>query len=203
MKALILVDIQNDFMPGGNLAVPEGDKIVPIINELMDKFDLVIAAMDWHPRGHKSFASSHYGKKPGDVIELNGCRQILWPEHCIQNTIGSQIHNDIVTKKITKIIYKGTNINIDSYSAFLENDKKHTTGLDIYLKNNRIRDIYIAGLATDYCVKYTAIDGSEAGFNVFLIKEACRGVELNNGDITKAVNEMSKYDIKFISKNEF
>ena len=190
MKALILVDIQNDFVPGGALAVPEGDKIIPIVNRLQKFFDLIVATQDWHPASHGSFASNHKGKKPGDTIELEGLQQILWPDHCIQNTRGAEFVPHLDTSRFAKIFHKGTDPSIDSYSTFFDNAHRKSTGLKNFLKEKGAKEIYIAGLATDYCVKYSALDAIPLGFRTFVIEDACRGVNLKPGDTEKAIREM-------------
>ena len=190
MKALILVDIQNDFVPGGALAVPEGDQVVPVANRLMKDYDLVVATQDWHPADHKSFASQYPGNNIGDVVELDGLQQILWPDHCVQNTQGAELVAELNTDQIDRIMYKGTDTNIDSYSGFFDNGHRKATGLAEYLNEQNIKAVDIIGLATDYCVKFTALDAVELGFTTGLILEGCRGVELNPGDCDKAIEEM-------------
>ncbi len=191
MKTLLLVDIQNDFTPGGALAVNEGDKIIPLVNELQKHFDLVVATKDWHPAGHGSFASSHPGRQPGDIIDLNGLPQILWPDHCIQNSPGAAFHPQLDTARIDKIILKGTDPGIDSYSGFYDNGHRQDTGLKDYLRGQGVRELYVCGLATDYCVKFTVLDAISAGFETYLIRDACRGVELKSGDVARALEEMT------------
>ena len=181
MKALIIVDVQNDFCPGGSLPVPEGEKVVPVINKLRSKFDFVIATKDWHPKNHASFASNNPGKKPGDVIELHGKPQILWPDHCVQETRGSDFKNGLDIRSNDIVIVKGTDPQIDSYSGFFDNEKKSKTELGDILKNKKVDMIYIAGIATDYCVKATALDGLSLGYMVFVIEDAVRGVNLKPG----------------------
>lgn len=189
-KALILVDLQNDFMPGGALEVKEGDKILPSVNELLNhSFDLIIASKDWHPRDHGSFAAVH-GKKPGEHIKLHGLDQILWPVHCVQDSKGAEFSPGWETSKIQKVFYKGTDKNVDSYSAFFDNGHQNPTGLDAFLKENKITDIYVAGLTTEYCVKYSVIDASKMGFNIYVVEDACRGVNLKPNDIKDAIDEM-------------
>lgn len=200
-KALILVDIQNDFCPEGALPVKDGDKIVPVVNSLMNKFNLVVATQDWHTPDHESFANVH-GKKPGDVINLYGIKQVLWPVHCVQNTYGAEFVKDLDKSKITKVFKKGTDKHIDSYSGFFDNDHKKSTGLDKYLKEKNIKDVYIAGLATDYCVKYTALDAVKLGFNTFLIEDACRGVNLKPDDVTQAIKEMKEAGINVVKSEK-
>ncbi len=200
-KALILVDLQNDFCPGGNLAVTFGDEVIPLANQLQTQFDLVIATQDWHPADHASFASNHPGHQVGEVINLNGISQILWPDHCVQQTPGAAFHPQLHTEKIKKIFYKGTDKSVDSYSAFFDNAHLRATGLNEYLREHDITDIYIMGLATDYCVKYSALDAAQLGFNAYLIVDACRGVELKPGDVEAAIQEMEKAGIKIIHAN--
>ncbi|KAA3609992.1 MAG: bifunctional nicotinamidase/pyrazinamidase [Calditrichaeota bacterium] len=190
MKALILVDIQNDFIPGGALAVNDGDAIVPIVNKLQNSFDFIVATQDWHPANHGSFAENHEDSEVGEVIELNGLQQILWPVHCVQKSDGAKFHRELNLKKVIKFFQKGTNPEIDSYSGFYDNGHRKSTGLADYLKENNISDVYICGLATDYCVKFTALDAKAEGFKTFVIEDACRGVELNTGDVQKALEEM-------------
>lgn len=191
-NALILVDLQNDFLPGGALAVPEGDRVVPLANKLAPKFDLAVATQDWHPKNHASFASNHPGQKIGDVIDLNGLRQILWPIHCVQGTTGADFAPGLDRARIHHVIQKGTDANIDSYSGFFDNGHRKETGLCAYLKSKGVRDLYILGLATDYCVKSTALDAVQLGFPTFVIEDACRGVDLQPGDVERAIDETRK-----------
>lgn len=198
MTALLLVDIQNDFLPGGALAVHEGDQILPVVNQLIEKkFDIVIATKDWHPVNHSSFASTHH-KQPGDRILLNELEQILWPIHCLQHTPGAEFASQLNNAKIDKIFYKGTDQDIDSYSAFFDNGHRKSTGLAEFLREKKIRNIYIAGLATDYCVKYSALDGAKLGFNVFVVVDACKGVNLQPDDTKNAVDEMEQAGAKIV-----
>lgn len=176
MKTLIIIDVQNDFIPGGALAVPEGDEIVPLINELQQKFDLVIATQDWHPSGHASFASSHSNKKEFDVIKWKGLDQVLWPEHCIQNTRGAAFHPDLDTSAIEAIFRKGTNPEIDSYSGFYDNAHLKATGLSGYLKEKGANELYFAGLAGDYCVYFSVLDSLQEGFKAVLLEDATRPI---------------------------
>ncbi|PIE70731.1 MAG: nicotinamidase/pyrazinamidase [Deltaproteobacteria bacterium] len=189
-KTLILVDVQNDFSPTGALPVPDGDAVVPVINRMIPLFDRVIATKDWHPAGHASFASV-YGKTPGETIDLNGCPQILWPDHCVQGTVGADFIPGLQTEAIQKVILKGTHPEIDSYSGFFDNAHKQATGLEAYLKNEGVSAIYIAGLATDYCVKFTALDARALGLKTFVIQDACRAVNMAPGDGDAAVQEMA------------
>lgn len=190
MNALILVDIQNDFLPGGALAVQEGNQIIPVVNELLNKpFDVVIATKDWHPKDHGSFASVHK-KRAGEWVNLDGVEQILWPDHCIQNTWGAEFGPGWDTSKVHKVFYKGTEKNIDSYSTFFDNGHRKSTGLDIFLRQQNIHTIYIAGLTTDYCVKFSVLDAAKLGFDTYVILDACRAVNLRPEDESKAVQEM-------------
>ncbi|MGC9034818.1 MAG: bifunctional nicotinamidase/pyrazinamidase [Verrucomicrobiia bacterium] len=191
-KALIIVDVQNDFLPGGALAVSDGRAVIPVANELMRQFEIVIATQDWHPANHKSFAANHPGKKPGDRVIIGDIEQILWQTHCVQNTYGAELASELEKSRITKIIQKGTDPEIDSYSAFFDNARKKETGLADYLKAKNVSDIYVIGLATDYCVKYTVLDGISLGFRVYVIERGCRGVNLHPGDVQKAIEDMKK-----------
>ena len=177
MKALIIVDIQNDFIPGGSLAVPDGDKIISRINELQKKFDLVVATQDWHPSNHKSFASQHDGKNPFDVIDLNGLQQTLWPDHCIQSTKGAEFHKDLNTNKIEAIFRKGTNPEIDSYSGFFDNGRKKATGLHGYLQERKVTSVFVCGLAADFCVYYTALDALSLGYETTILDESTKAID--------------------------
>ena len=202
MKALILVDLQNDFVPGGALPVPEGNAVIPLANKLQEYFDLVVATQDWHPLTHGSFAVNHPGEKPGDIIELNGIKQILWPAHCVQNTFGAAFVNELDTSKICRIFKKGENPGIDSYSGFFDNDHREDTGLGDFLREKKVTEVYILGLATDYCIKFTAMDAKRLGFSTFLIEDACCGVDLNPGDVKQAINEMKQAGINVIKSED-
>lgn len=191
-KALILVDLQNDFMPTGALPVPEGDKIIPTVNTLQKHFDLIVATQDWHPVNHGSFASNHPDHKPGDRIDLDGLPQILWPHHCVQNTKGAEFVADLDTSRITKIFQKGTDPLIDSYSGFFDNAHRKATGMGEYLKQQKVTEVYIVGVATDYCVKFTALDACQLDFKTTVIADACRGVNLKPDDSKRALAEMQK-----------
>ena len=196
MKALIIIDIQNDFLPGGSLEVKEGDKIITLINEMMDNYDHIIATKDWHPSNHVSFASNHPGKEIGDIIKVNGLNQILWPDHCVQDSYGSEFPKELNHEKINNIIYKGKNKNIDSYSGFYDNAKGASTQLSEYLKSKGIDKIDCVGLATEYCVKYTAIDASKEGFNTRVLSKCTTG--LNRNDIKSAIDEMRSNNVVII-----
>ena len=192
MKALIIVDLQNDFLPGGALPVPQGDEVIPLANELQRRFELVLATQDWHPPDHGSFAASHPGKKAGDHIILDGIEQILWPVHCVQNTHGAEFAAAFNTSRIAHVFHKGIERNIDSYSTFFDNAHRRHTGLAHYLEKQRIKDIYLMGLALDYCVKYSALDARQLGLNTHVIVDGCRGIELEPGDISRALDEMKR-----------
>lgn len=199
MKALILVDIQNDFLPGGALAVPKGDEVIPVANKVSPKFDLVVATQDWHPRDHGSFAANHPGKKPGDVIDLHGLRQVLWPVHCVQNTRGAEFGPGLDVSRVRKVIRKGTDPAIDSYSGFFDNDHRKSTGLADYLREQKVTEVFVMGLATDYCVKFTALDAVQrAGLKATLIEDGCRGINLRPGDVEAAVKEMREAGVKVV-----
>ena len=180
MNALIIVDVQNDFLPGGALAVKNGDAVIPVINELQDDFALVVATQDWHPADHKSFASSHPEKKVFEEIMLDGLPQVLWPDHCVQETAGAQFSSLLNTKKIEAIFRKGMDKNIDSYSGFFDNGKKKATGMGAYLKGRGVTAIYVTGLAADYCVNFTALDGLELGFKSIIISNATKAIDEKN-----------------------
>jgi nicotinamidase/pyrazinamidase len=201
-EALILVDIQNDFCPGGSLAVNDGDKIVPVVNALQKKFDLIIATQDWHPADHVSFAANHPGKTAGEFIPLGESQQILWPVHCSQGSKGAEFVAELDKAKITKVFQKGTAKMVDSYSGFFDNDHKNSTGLGDYLRAEGVEEVYITGLATDYCVKFTALDALNLGFKTNVVLDGCRGVNLNPGDVEHAVEEMKAAGIKVISSKE-
>ncbi len=192
MKALIIVDLQNDFLPGGALPVPHGDEVIPLANELQRHFELVLATQDWHPPDHGSFAANHKGKKPGDRIILDGIEQILWPVHCVQNTHGAEFAASFDTSAIAHVFHKGIDALIDSYSTFFDNAHRRHTGLAHYLEKRRIKDIYLMGLALDYCVKYSELDARQLGLNTRVILDGCRGIELEPGDIDRALEEMKR-----------
>lgn len=192
MRALILVDLQNDFMPGGALAVASGDETVLIANAVMSAFDLVVATQDWHPAGHGSFVTQHAGKNVGDVVDLAGVEQIVWPVHCVQGSEGAAFHRGLDADRISDVFHKGTDPSIDSYSGFFDNDHRSATGLGEYLQRRGVDALYVMGLATDYCVKFTVLDALEAGFVTHVIEDGCRAVELQVGDGDAALAEMEK-----------
>jgi nicotinamidase/pyrazinamidase len=202
MNALVLVDLQNDFLPGGALAVPHGDEVIPLANELQQRFELVLATKDWHPRDHGSFAANHPGKKPGDRIMLDGIEQILWPVHCVQNTHGAEFASSFDTSRIAHVFHKGTERNIDSYSTFFDNAHRRHTGLAHYLEKRGIKDVYLMGLALDYCVKYSTLDARHLGFNTYVIVDGCRGIDLEPGDVTRALDEMQDAGAVLLQSHE-
>jgi len=190
MRALVLVDLQYDFCPGGELAVAHGDETIPVAQRLMPKFDTIVATQDWHPPNHGSFASNHPGRKPYELSELAGLPQVLWPAHCVQGTRGAQLHDGLERGRITEVIRKGTDPTIDSYSGFYDNGHRKATGLADWLTAHGIDELFVLGLATDYCVKFTALDARKLGFKVALVADGCRGVNLDAGDSDKAIAEM-------------
>jgi nicotinamidase/pyrazinamidase len=202
MNVLIIVDLQNDFLPGGALAVPHGDEVIPVANELQQRFELVLATKDWHPPDHGSFAANHPGKKPGDCVILDGIEQILWPVHCVQNTHGAEFAPSFDTSRIVHVFHKGTERNIDSYSTFFDNAHRRHTGLAHYLEKRGIKDIYLMGLALDYCVKYSTLDARQLGLNTHVIVDGCRGIELEPGDIGRALDEMKRVGAVLLKSSE-
>ena len=200
-SALLMIDIQNDFCPGGALAVDEGDKIVSNVNSIQEKFTVKILTQDWHPKNHKSFASNHKNKDPMSTTQMFYGTQVLWPDHCIQGTEGSRFHAKLITDNADLIIRKGFRPEIDSYSAFFENDQKTPTGLDGYLKSRGLNTIYLCGLALDFCVYFSAIDGAKLGYNVTVIKDACRAIDLN-GSLQNSLNDMKSKGVKLSSTSE-
>lgn len=190
LKALILVDLQNDFCPGGNLAVPEGNAVIPVANFCQPYFDIVVATQDWHPKDHCSFASNNPPYQVGDILKLKNTTQILWPDHCLQGSEGAKFHPQLETHRITHVIHKGTDKNIDSYSTFFDNAHLRSTGLAEFLRSHAVKEISLMGLATDYCVKFSCLDALVLGFSVYVIQDGCRGVELKPGDTAKAWQEM-------------
>jgi nicotinamidase/pyrazinamidase len=179
MNVLILVDIQNDFIPGGSLPVPLGNEVIKLVNELQDSFELVVATQDWHPNNHKSFATQHPGKKQFETISLHGLDQVLWPDHCVQGTKGAEFHGDLNTNKVEAVFRKGMNPDIDSYSGFYDNGYKKATGLAGYLRDRGVKKVYVCGLAADYCVAYTAKDALKENFETYVIEDATRAIDAN------------------------
>ncbi len=199
--ALLLIDLQNDFCPGGSLAVSEGDMILPLINRIASGFDIVVATKDWHPKGHISFASRH-GRSPFDSIQLGNGEQVLWPDHCIQGETGASLHPELDQRPLTMVLHKGTNSELDSYSAFLENDHTTPTGLEGYLRMHGISRVFICGLATDVCVKFSALDAVHCGFETYVIEDACRGVNVPEGSVDTALHDMTEAGVRCIGSSE-
>ncbi len=202
MKALIIVDMQNDFMPSGPLGVKGADLLVAIINALIPKFKLVVASQDWHPLDHVSFAANHPGKKPGDHIKVEREDQVLWPVHCVRNTHGAELVAGLDKENIASSFYKGTDKNIDSYSVFFDNSRRKSTGLSDYLRSRGVTDVYFVGLATDYCVLYSALDAIDLGFFVHVIADACRPINLSSHDEQLALAGISAKGGKIITSHE-
>jgi len=200
-SALLVIDVQNCFLPGGSLAVKEGDQVVPIINRLAKGFAHVVMTQDWHTPGHVSFASSHAGKKPFETIDLAYGKQVLWPDHCVQGTEGASLSKDLSIPQAELIIRKGYHKDTDSYSAFTEADGKTTTGLAAYLKARKLQRLFVAGLATDFCVAWTALDARKAGFDAYVIEDACRGID-TQGSLAKAWADMAKAGVKRIQSTD-
>jgi nicotinamidase/pyrazinamidase len=202
MNALLVVDIQNDFLPGGALAVPDGDKVIPIANRLVECFDLILATQDWHPANHGSFAANHPNRHPGEIIDLNGIMQVLWPVHCVQGSPGAEFSAQLRTDRFAHVFRKGTDPGIDSYSSFFDNARKRSTGLSGYLQERNVNELFICGLATDYCVKYSALDSISSGIRTSVIEDACRGVNLKPDDSTTAIAEMREAGAFIINSAE-
>ena len=202
MTALILVDLQNDFMPGGALPTKDGFAILSAVNKLVElPFDLIVATQDWHPPNHESFAATHR-RQPGETIKLDAVSQILWPIHCVQNTYGAAFVTGWDTSKINTIIHKGTNPKIDSYSTFFDNAHLRSTGLYEHLKENKIHTIYLAGVATEYCVKYSSLDAVNLGFKVYVVTDACKGVNFHEDDVKEGLLVMQAAGVHLITSAE-
>lgn len=197
-SALLVIDVQNDFCPGGRLPVEEGDGVVPVINRVMKSFSLIVATQDWHPPDHISFASNHENKKPFDTIDADGIEQVLWPAHCVAGSDGADFHPGLDTDRFSIILRKGTTNNLDSYSAFFENDRKTATGLSFYLRGLDVRSVYLCGLAADVCVFYSAMDAVNEGFDTFFVLDATRGVDVPEGNVEKAFSIMEDAGIHMI-----
>lgn len=202
MKTLVLVDIQNDFLPGGALAVPDGDAIVPVVNRLLPHFDLVVATQDWHPADHGSFASSHPGRAPFEQIDLNGLPQTLWPVHCVQNTGGACFAPGLDTRRVARVFPKGADQRVDSYSGLFDNGRRSSTGLAEWLKKMGAKELWLCGLATDFCVKFTAHDAVAESFRVNLITDACRGIDLPPGNIAASLAEMQAAGVTLVTSQD-
>jgi len=201
MNALLLVDIQNDFLPDGSLPVPEGDEIIPVVNRLQDYFDIIVATQDWHPEDHGSFASSHEGRQPGEKVELDGVEQILWPDHCVQDSEGAELADGLKTEKVVKIIKKGTDPKIDSYSGFYDNQHRRATGLHNYLQEKNVDTVFVTGLAADVCVRFTILDALELGYKTYLIKDATRAVGGEEA-FNKTMKELESKGAKIVTSEE-
>lgn len=201
-SALVIVDMQNDFMPNGALGVPKADEIIPVLNRIIPKFSLVVSTQDWHPSNHKSFATNHPGKKPGDIIFLEGIDQVLWPPHCIRNTKGAELVAALNKEPIEAVFYKGTDESIDSYSAFFDNARRKSTGLADFLHSRKIDELYVVGVATDYCVLYSVIDAIDLGFKVHVIADCCRAINLDPDDEKDAFATMKEKGADIISSQD-
>lgn len=202
MRVLVVVDIQNDFLPGGALAVKEGSKIIPLVNKLQSKFDLVVATQDWHPANHESFASNYPNGVIGDLVDLHGLPQVLWPDHCIQNTWGAELADTLDLSSVQKVFRKGTEAAVDSYSGFFDNGKRKDTGLSTYLQSKDVEQLFIVGLATDYCVKFTALDAVNLGFVTTVIVDAVKAVNLHPEDQENAIETMRLAGIQIIKSDK-
>jgi nicotinamidase/pyrazinamidase len=200
-SALLVIDVQNCFLPGGSLAVKDGEQVVPVINRMAKAFVNVVMTQDWHTNGHISFASAHAGKKPFETIDLAYGKQVLWPDHCVQGTDGASLSKDLVIPQAGLVIRKGFHKDVDSYSAFTEADGKTTTGLAAYLKARKLRRLFVAGLATDFCVAWTALDARKAGFETYVVEDACRGID-TQGSLAKAWADMTKAGVKRIRSGD-
>ena len=196
---LVVVDVQNDFCPGGALAVPQGDEIIPAVNRLALRFAHVVLTQDWHPRRHTSFASSHPGRRPFDAIELGYGQQILWPDHCVQGSEGAAFHPTLEVPHAELVLRKGFRAEVDSYSAFRENDQRTPTGLASYLRERGFERVILCGLATDFCVLFSALDGREAGFDVGVVTTACRGID-TNGSLARAMYRMQEAGVSLLAE---
>lgn len=203
MRALLLVDLQNDFMPFGALPVADGDAVVPVANALMPRFGLVVATQDWHPKEHLSFASNHPGAKPGDVIDLGGVQQVLWPDHCVQCLPGASFHSALDVAGVDHVVRKGSDPAVDSYSAFFDNDRRKDTALAAFLEQRGVEEIVVMGLATDYCVKASVLDACGLGFGVTVVEDGCRAVEASPGDGKRAFAEMRSAGARVVMSDTF
>ncbi len=202
MRALLVVDVQNDFLPGGALEVPRGDELVGVVNALMRRFELVVATQDWHPPDHTSFAVNHPGRRPGQEIELDGVPQMLWPAHCVARSPGADFAPGLETERFAAVFRKGTDARVDSYSGFFDNRHLRATGLSDDLARRGVDEVWIAGLATDYCVRFTALDARGLGLRTVVVEDACRGVELQPGDVAAALAEMREAGCRLARSDE-
>ena len=199
--ALIVVDVQNDFCPGGRLAVQKGDEVVPLVNAFAKRFENVVLTQDWHPPGHRSFATSHPGRKPFDSVKLAYGEQVLWPDHCVQGSDGAALHKDLCVPHAQLVLRKGHHRDVDSYSAFLEADRKTRTGLEGYLEERGIKRVFVCGLATDFCVAWTALDARKLGFAALVVEDACRAIDMQ-GSLAAAWEKMRKAGVKRIPSGD-
>lgn len=204
MHALLLIDIQNDFLPGGALAVAHGDEVVPVANRLSasDRFARVVLTQDWHPADHQSFAAQHTGRSPGEVVDLHGLAQVLWPVHCVQHTAGADFAPGLDLARVAHIAKKGMDPAVDSYSGFFDNGRRHATGLEAYLRGQGITKVTVMGLATDYCVKWTALDAASLGFDTEVVVDGCRGVGLAPGDIPAALEALRDAGVTLVTSQD-
>ncbi|MFO8064764.1 MAG: bifunctional nicotinamidase/pyrazinamidase [Spirochaetota bacterium] len=200
--ALLVIDVQNDFCPGGNLGVDEGDKIIPTVNAVSRRFPLVVATKDWHPHGHVSFASTHPGREVQDTVRIGDIDQILWPDHCVQGTSGAEFHPDLDVRPINLVLHKGTKQNLDSYSAFFENDAHTETGLRSLLEGLGFDRVVVCGLAADVCVYFTAVDARRIGFETAVLWDATKGVDIPAGSVDEARRDMENHQVRFIDSSE-
>ena len=201
ISVFLVIDVQNSFLPGGSLAVQDGDQVVPVINRIAERFAHVVMTQDWHPAGHSSFASKHPGKRPFETIDLAYGKQVLWPDHCVQGTDGAALAKDLSIPQAELILHKGFHQDIDSYSAFTEADGKTTTGLAAYLRARQLERVFVAGLATDFCVAWSALDARKAGFETYIIEDACRAID-TEGSLANAWSNMDKAGVKRIQSTD-
>ena len=202
MRALLLIDLQYDFMPGGALAVPDGDAVVLVANRLLDRFSFVAASQDWHPADHQSFARQHPGRKPLETIDLDGVQQTLWPDHCVQGTRGAELHEELRTGSIDRVIRKGTDPRVDSYSAFFDNARKHKTDLDSVLREQGVEEVVLLWLATDYCVVFSALDAVELGYKTVVVRDGCRAIDQPAGGEAAAWDKMRRAGAVIVNSEE-
>jgi len=200
--ALLVIDVQNDFCPGGSLPVPEGDAVVPVINRLLPRFPVVVATQDWHPRDHVSFASNHPGTEPFSTIELQGVAQTLWPDHCIPGTHGAELHAGLDTAPLDLVLRKGMSPQLDSYSAFFENDRRTPTGLAGYLRERGVSEVYLSGLAADVCVYFSALDAARLGLSATFIEDATRGIDAPPGTLAERLEELRRSGVRMIRSGQ-
>jgi nicotinamidase/pyrazinamidase len=201
-RALLVVDVQNDYCPRGAVAVRNADTIVPVVNRLMSRVDHVAATQDWHPPDHGCFVTSHPGRSVHDVIDLNGVPQLLWPPHCVRGTLGAELHPALELSRIERVFKKGMDPNVDSYSGFRDNGGRHTTGLLVWLAKRRVREVWVCGLATEYCVRHTALDAASLGFRTAVVEDACCGLEVQPGDVQRTLAELAQAGVRIVAAKE-